>query len=50
MIDSTSSMMAGSGVFDLVFRWCTSLVLKMLFCNVGLTEVDGVFTLGGATV
>ena len=50
MIGSTSSMMMGIGVFDLVFRWCINLVLKMLFCDVGLTEVDGAFTLGGATV
>ena len=50
MIGSTSSMMVGIGVFDLVFRWCTSLVLNMLFFDVGMTKVDGVFTLRGATV
>ena len=50
MIGSTSSMMTGISVFDLVFCWCISLVLEMFFCDVGLTEVDGAFTLGGATV
>ena len=50
VIGSTSSMMVGIHVFDLVSRWCTSLILKMAFFDVGLTEVDGAFTLGGATV
>ena len=46
---STSSMMVGIGVLARVLRWCTSLVLKMVFWLVGLTEVDGTFTLGSVT-